>query len=156
MCTKRARTEREHRSGCGACGMQASVNPKAETVEELQARRKNLHMGMMKLAKEDLALSLQARNEDFAVRPVPSPQPPPHPAPPCPPPPLPPQTHVTAGPVSRTIQGEGMLQDKESMAQLSSSPHPSCHLFPLKERVTPASPIDQLDALYRQYPMGPQ
>jgi hypothetical protein len=39
---------------------QASVNPKAETVEELQGRRKALHMGMLKLAREDLALALQA------------------------------------------------------------------------------------------------
>ena len=39
---------------------QASVNPKAETVEELQRRRKHLHMGMLKLAREDLSLALQA------------------------------------------------------------------------------------------------
>jgi hypothetical protein len=36
------------------------VNPKAETVEELQGRRKGLHLGMIKLAREDLALCLQA------------------------------------------------------------------------------------------------
>jgi hypothetical protein len=40
--------------------VQASVNPKVKTVEELQGRRKNLHMGMLKLAREELALSLQA------------------------------------------------------------------------------------------------
>jgi hypothetical protein len=50
-----------------AWGAQASVNPKAETVEELLARRKNLHMGMLKLAKEDLALTLQAGIDDFKV-----------------------------------------------------------------------------------------
>ncbi len=38
------------------CGAQASVNPKAETVEELQMRRKALHMGMCKLLREDLSL----------------------------------------------------------------------------------------------------
>jgi hypothetical protein len=32
------------------------VNPKAETVEELQGRRKALHLGMCKLLREDLAL----------------------------------------------------------------------------------------------------
>ena len=40
---------------------QASVNPKAETVEELQARRKNLHLGMCKLLREDLALKTEER-----------------------------------------------------------------------------------------------
>jgi hypothetical protein len=35
---------------------QVSVNPKAETVEELQSRRKNLHMGMCKLLREDLSI----------------------------------------------------------------------------------------------------
>ncbi len=34
---------------------QASVNPKAETVEDLQSRRKNLHVGMCKLLREDLS-----------------------------------------------------------------------------------------------------
>ena len=43
------------------------MNPKAETVEELLARRKNLHMGMLKLAKEDLALTLQAAIDAYAV-----------------------------------------------------------------------------------------
>ncbi len=42
---------------------QASVNPKAETVEELQSRRKNLHMGMCKLLKEDLALLAEANSK---------------------------------------------------------------------------------------------
>jgi hypothetical protein len=48
-------------------GTQASVNPKAETVEELQERRKNLHMGMLKLAREDLALTLQNAINTFKV-----------------------------------------------------------------------------------------
>ncbi len=43
------------------------MNPKAETVEELLARRKNLHMGMLKLAKEDLTLTLQAAIDAFTV-----------------------------------------------------------------------------------------
>ncbi len=43
------------------------MNPKAETVEELQARRKNLHMGMLKLAREDLTLALQTALDAFAV-----------------------------------------------------------------------------------------
>ncbi len=46
---------------------QASVNPKAETVEELQGRRKALHMGMLKLAREDLSLTLHAGLDAFAV-----------------------------------------------------------------------------------------
>ncbi len=41
------------------------MNPKAETVEELQERRKNLHMGMLRLLREDLALKVEA---DFADR----------------------------------------------------------------------------------------
>jgi hypothetical protein len=40
-------------------GVQASVNPRAETVEELQSRRKNLHVGMCKLLREDLALKAE-------------------------------------------------------------------------------------------------
>ncbi len=47
------------------------MNPKAETVEELLARRKNLHMGMLKLAKEDLALTLQAAIDAYAVSALP-------------------------------------------------------------------------------------
>ncbi len=43
------------------------MNPKAETVEDLLARRKNLHMGMLKLAREDLALKLQAALDVFVV-----------------------------------------------------------------------------------------
>jgi hypothetical protein len=35
--------------------VQASVNAKVETVEELQARRKKLHMGMCELLREDLS-----------------------------------------------------------------------------------------------------
>ncbi len=46
------------------------MNPKAETVEELLARRKNLHLGMLKLAREDLVLALQAAH---TVSVVPSP-----------------------------------------------------------------------------------
>ncbi len=43
------------------------MNPKTETVEELRNRRKNLHMGMLKLAREDLALRLQAELDSFEV-----------------------------------------------------------------------------------------
>jgi hypothetical protein len=35
---------------------QASVNPKAETVEDLLMRRKGLHLGMCKLLREDLSI----------------------------------------------------------------------------------------------------
>jgi hypothetical protein len=49
-----------------AC-VQASVNPKAETVEELQGRRKALHLGMCKLAQEDLTLVLQAAYDATVV-----------------------------------------------------------------------------------------
>ena len=35
------------------------MNPKAETVEELLCRRKNLHLGMCKLLREDLALTAE-------------------------------------------------------------------------------------------------
>ncbi len=82
-------------AGCARSGLfgavggragQASVNPKAETVEELKQRRKNLHLGMMKLAREDLALKLQAAHDAFVVCALSPP-----PAPPGPPPPtLPP------------------------------------------------------------------
>ena len=48
------------------------MNPKAETVEELQGRRKHLHMGMLKLAREDAALTLTAASDTFSVhRPCP-------------------------------------------------------------------------------------
>ncbi len=43
------------------------MNPKAETVEELLSRRKHLHLGMLKLAREDLALGLQAGIEACKV-----------------------------------------------------------------------------------------
>jgi hypothetical protein len=46
---------------------QASVNPKAETVEELKGRRRTLHLGMFKLGREDLVLALQAALDDYAV-----------------------------------------------------------------------------------------
>ncbi len=41
--------------------VQASVNPKAETVEELQRRRKGLHLGMCKLLREDLSIMAEQR-----------------------------------------------------------------------------------------------
>ncbi len=37
------------------------MNTKAETVEELHSRRKNLHMGMCKLLREDLSFQAEAR-----------------------------------------------------------------------------------------------
>jgi hypothetical protein len=37
------------------------MNPKVETVDELHRRRKNLHMGMCKLLREDLFLQAEAR-----------------------------------------------------------------------------------------------
>jgi hypothetical protein len=45
---------------CGRCA-QASVNPKTDTVEELQSRRKNLHMGMCKLLMENLVNSVELK-----------------------------------------------------------------------------------------------
>ena len=59
---------------CVGGGGQASVNPKAETVEELQGRRKHLHMGMLRLAREDLNLTLTAAFDTFSVH-LPSPFP---------------------------------------------------------------------------------
>jgi hypothetical protein len=50
-------------------GAQASVNPKAETVEELRRRRKNLHMGMCKLLKEDLSIQAEATLADSSALP---------------------------------------------------------------------------------------
>jgi hypothetical protein len=41
--------------------LQASVNPKAETVEELQRRRQALHLGMCKLLREDLSILAEIR-----------------------------------------------------------------------------------------------
>ena len=38
-------------------------------MEELQARRKNLHIGMVKLAREDLSLTLQAKIDTHTVTP---------------------------------------------------------------------------------------
>jgi hypothetical protein len=55
--------------------VQASVNPKAETVEELLSRRKNLHLGMLKLAREDLAIHLQAGIDACKVPQIPTPRP---------------------------------------------------------------------------------
>ena len=50
---------------------QASVNPKAETVEELQSRRKRLHLGMVKLAREDLERQALQAQDAFKVSPAP-------------------------------------------------------------------------------------
>ena len=44
----------------GASG-QASVNSKLETVEELQARRMKLHLGMLKITREGLFLCMQEK-----------------------------------------------------------------------------------------------
>ncbi len=43
------------------------MNPKAETVEDLLERRRNLHVGMLKLAREDLTFHLQASMDAFKV-----------------------------------------------------------------------------------------
>ncbi len=48
------------------------MNPKAETVEGLLGRRKGLHLGMLKLALEDLALTLQAALDSHVVPPFPA------------------------------------------------------------------------------------
>ncbi len=40
------------------------MNPKAETVEELQRRRKGLHLGMCKLLREDLSIMAERRAEE--------------------------------------------------------------------------------------------
>jgi hypothetical protein len=47
---------------------QASVNPKAEVVEELKSRRKRLHSGMVKLAREDLERNTLQAETAFKVR----------------------------------------------------------------------------------------
>ena len=47
---------------------QASVSPKADTVEELQSRRKRLHVGMAKLAHDDLHRQLVQVQADAQVR----------------------------------------------------------------------------------------
>ena len=49
------------------CGRQASVNPKAETCEDLQSRRKRLHLGMCKLAGEDLERKALEKEAEFHV-----------------------------------------------------------------------------------------
>jgi hypothetical protein len=54
------------------------VNPKVETVEELQGRRKNLHMGMLKLAREDLVRELTTAHDAFLVPTYPTPPLPTH------------------------------------------------------------------------------
>jgi hypothetical protein len=45
--------------------MQANINPKISTVEELQARRKTLHCGNAALLRRDLALQAKAGLEAF-------------------------------------------------------------------------------------------
>ena len=47
---------------------QASVSPKADTVEELQCRRKRLHVGMAKLAYDDLHRQVVQVQADAQVR----------------------------------------------------------------------------------------
>ena len=47
------------------------MNPKAETVEELQSRRKRLHLGMVKLAREDLERQALQAQDAFKVSPAP-------------------------------------------------------------------------------------
>jgi hypothetical protein len=47
------------------CAEQASINPKIETVEELEQRRKRLHLGMCKLLQEDLSLYLSQANDEI-------------------------------------------------------------------------------------------
>jgi hypothetical protein len=42
--------------------LQAFANPKVETVEELQGRRKTLHLGMCKLVLEDLSFLAEQKN----------------------------------------------------------------------------------------------
>ncbi len=39
-------------------------------MEELEARRKKLHLGLMKLAREDLALVLQVPHDALALAPL--------------------------------------------------------------------------------------
>jgi hypothetical protein len=46
---------------------QASVNPKAESCEELESRRKRLHVGMCKLAREDLERQVKQNESGFKV-----------------------------------------------------------------------------------------
>ena len=48
------------------CPPQASVNPKAETCNDLQRRRKKLHVGMCKLLRDDL--SLLAKNKEQQIQ----------------------------------------------------------------------------------------
>jgi hypothetical protein len=63
-------TDRRTLSEERRCGGQASVNSKVETVEELQGRRKTLHLGMLRLGREDLVLALQAAYDAYAVPPA--------------------------------------------------------------------------------------
>ena len=43
------------------------MNPRAETVEDLKSRRKRLHLGMVKLAREDLERQTMHMEEGFKV-----------------------------------------------------------------------------------------
>ena len=43
------------------------MNPKAETCEDLQSRRKRLHLGMCRLAREDLERKALEKEAEFQV-----------------------------------------------------------------------------------------
>ena len=43
------------------------MNPKAETCEDLQSRRKRLHLGMCRLAREDLEPKALEKEAEFQV-----------------------------------------------------------------------------------------
>ncbi len=43
------------------------MNPKAETVEEFQRRRKMLHLGMVKLARDDLDRLIAMQLQEIQV-----------------------------------------------------------------------------------------
>ena len=43
------------------------MNPKAETCEDLQSRRMRLHLGMCKLAREDLERKALEKEAEFQV-----------------------------------------------------------------------------------------
>jgi hypothetical protein len=55
--------------GADHCWEQASLDPKMQTVEDLEVRRKAQHMGMLKFAKQELSLSLMAGRNAFEVLP---------------------------------------------------------------------------------------
>jgi hypothetical protein len=54
-------------SGLRLSLLQASVNPKAESCEDLKSRRMRLHVGMGKLAFEDLERLLKQKEGAFKV-----------------------------------------------------------------------------------------